>query len=165
MGTPSPKQDRAEVMTLSINGAQKTVALAPHALLLDTLRSLGLTGTKRGCDMGTCGCCAVQVDGLPVLSCLLLTKEAAGKEISTIEGLGTPNNLAPLQRLFWEVGGSQCGFCTPGFLITADAFLRSNPDPTDQEIREAISGNLCRCTGYTKIIKAIRLSAKERAKE
>jgi carbon-monoxide dehydrogenase small subunit len=152
-------------MSLSVNGATRRTAVRPHDVLLDTLREdLNLTGTKRGCDRGTCGCCTVWVDGEPRLSCLTLTWDVEGREVTTVEGLrGGRHELHPLQRLFAEVGGSQCGFCTPGFLMTSAALIRDNPDPSDDEIRQAISGNLCRCTGYQKIVQAIREAAREAA--
>ncbi|HEX9816573.1 MAG TPA: (2Fe-2S)-binding protein, partial [Candidatus Thermoplasmatota archaeon] len=122
---------------------------------------VGLTGTKRGCDMGTCGCCTVLVDGENRLSCLTLAAQVAGKDIATIESLGSPSALHPLQRAFSDIGGSQCGFCTPGFIMTSKALLDRHPHPSDHEIKEAISGNLCRCTGYIKIVDAIKTAAKE----
>jgi aerobic carbon-monoxide dehydrogenase small subunit len=138
------------------------VAVPDQAILLDVIREeFGLTGTKRGCDMGTCGCCTVLVDGESRLSCLTLAAQVAGKEISTIESLGAPNALHPLQRAFSDVGGSQCGFCTPGFIMASKALLDKHPTPSDQEIKEAISGNLCRCTGYIKIVDAIKVAAEE----
>jgi len=151
-----------KMMTFRVNGASRSLALRSQELLLDTLREeLHLTGTKRGCDMGTCGCCTVLVDGEPRLACLTLTLEVEGRDVTTVEGLrGQSADLHPLQRLFAEVGGSQCGFCTPGFLMTSAALLRENPDPSEEEIREAISGNLCRCTGYVKIVEAVREAAR-----
>jgi len=144
-----------------VNGAAHEVAVRPYDVLLDVLReTIGLTGTKRGCDMGTCGCCTVLVDGRPQLSCLTLALDAAeGQAITTIEGVREGEALHPLQRFFEEVGGSQCGFCTPGFVVCASALLEKNADPSDDEIRDAISGNLCRCTGYVKIVEAIREAA------
>lgn len=124
--------------------------------LLEALRErLGLTGTKRGCDMGQCGACTVLLDGQPVRSCLTLAIDAQGQEITTIEGLARNGELHPLQRAFHEHGAIQCGFCTPGMILTARALLAENPTPTVREIKQAISGNLCRCTGYVKIIEAI----------
>jgi len=155
------------LMTFQINGRERTVAVEPNAILLDVLREeMGLTGTKRGCDMGTCGCCTVNVDGEARLSCLTLAATVAGRRIDTIEGLGDPafvgeSGLHPLQSAFAEKGGSQCGFCTPGFIMAANAYLKEVPDPTDDELKEAISGNLCRCTGYIKILDAIQHAAKE----
>jgi len=149
------------VCRLLVNGHPREVAVRPYDVLLDTLREeLGLTGTTRGCDMGTCGCCTVHLDGVPTLSCLTLTLAAEGREIRTIEDvapLGT--DLHPVQRAFHEKGGSQCGFCTPGFIMTTVALLERHPDPTDGEIRRAISGNMCRCTGYVKILEAVKSAA------
>jgi len=149
-----------QVITLNVNGSVIETAVQDHDVLLDVVReNLNLTGTKRGCDMGTCGCCNVLVDGRPKLSCLTLVLECAGKEITTIEGLKSPL-IHPLQHAFAEAGGSQCGFCTQGFIITAKALLDEKPHPTRCEIEEAISGNMCRCTGYIKIIDAIESAAK-----
>jgi len=129
-------------------------------VLLDLLREqLNLTGTKRGCDLGTCGCCTVLLDGRPTLSCLTLAPLVDGREVTTIEGLSPPNGLSPVQRAFVEHGATQCGFCTPGFVVTATALLRDVPHPTREQIERAISGNLCRCTGYTKIVEAIAAAA------
>jgi aerobic carbon-monoxide dehydrogenase small subunit len=151
------------LMTFRINGAERTLALEPQAILLDALREdANLTGTKRGCDMGTCGCCTVLLDGEARLSCLTLASAAQGREITTIEGLGAEGGMDPIQRAFHEEGGSQCGFCTPGFIMTTKALLDATPDPSEHEIREAISGNLCRCTGYVKILEAIQRAADER---
>jgi carbon-monoxide dehydrogenase small subunit len=132
-------------------------------ILLDLVRDdLHLTGTKRGCDLGTCGCCTVLVDGRPTLSCLTLARLVEGRSVTTIEGISPPQGLSPVQRAFVEHGATQCGFCTPGFIMTASAFLRDHPQPTREEIVRAISGNLCRCTGYTKIIEAIEAASRER---
>ncbi len=151
------------LVDLNVNGSQYSVAVREYDVLLDVLReNLNLTGTKRGCDMGTCGCCTVLIDGRPRLSCLTLALECAGKQIVTVEGLRWPG-VHPIQRAFAESGGSQCGFCTPGFIMTAKAFLDENPNPSREEIKEAISGNMCRCTGYIKIVDAIERVAKERA--
>jgi aerobic carbon-monoxide dehydrogenase small subunit len=150
------------LMTFHVNGAEHTVAAPANALLLDVLReTMGLTGSKRGCDMGTCGCCTVLVDGEARLSCLTLASTVQDRTITTIEGVGDAAGLHPLQAAFCNVGGSQCGFCTPGFIMTSKALLENVPDPTDEEIREAISGNMCRCTGYVKIIEAIKHAAQE----
>lgn len=158
------KIDRA-LVTLKVNGAEHRVAVRPYDVLLDTLReNLNLTGTRRGCDMGTCGCCTVLLDGRPALSCLVLTLEAEGKEITTIEAVASGEGLHPLQEAWTVTGASQCGFCTPGFIMTALAFVEENPDPTEPEIREAISGNLCRCTGYSSIIEAVARGAAEVAR-
>ena len=126
---------------------------------------LGLTGSKRGCDLGTCGCCTVLMDGVPTLSCLTLAKLAEGREITTIEGIAPPGGLHPVQKAFVEKGATQCGFCTPGFIMTAVAFLRDHPSPTREEISRAVSGNLCRCTGYVKILDAIEAASRAMARE
>ncbi len=153
---------KPELLTLRVNGREYTLAAKPYAVLLDVLRDeLGLTGTKRGCDMGTCGCCAVQIDGEVRFSCLELAHRASGKDLKTIEGLGDNGKLHPLQKSFQECGASQCGFCTPGFLMTADAFLKENPDPKRDELLEALGGNLCRCTGFIKIFEAVEKAATE----
>jgi len=153
-----------KILKLHVNGVQREVAVPDHAILLDVLReACRLTGTKRGCDMGTCGCCTVLIDGENRLSCLTLAAQAAGKEVTTVEALGSPTRLHPIQAAFNEIGGSQCGFCTPGFIMTTKALLDRNPTPDDRQIREAISGNLCRCTGYIKIIDAVKVAAKELA--
>lgn len=144
------------LLRLRVNGARREVALRPSDTLLWALREeLNLTGTKNGCDMGTCGCCTVLVEGRPVLSCLTLAAEVEGKEIETIEGLRKGEALHPVQSSFAECGGAQCGFCTPGFVMTSVALLRENPKPRREEISEAISGNMCRCTGYVKIVEAV----------
>ncbi len=152
-------------VSVTVNGAQYERAVEPRLLLSDFLRhDLGLTGTHVGCEHGVCGACTVLFDGAPVRSCLMFAVQANGHEITTVEGLGTPENLHPLQEAFWEAHGVQCGFCTPGFLMSLVPFLEQNPDPTEAEIREAISGNLCRCTGYQHIVDAVKLAA-ERRKE
>ena len=151
------------LMTIRVNGVEHTVAAPENAILLDVLReTLNLTGSKRGCDMGTCGCCTVNVDGEARLSCLTLASTVQGREILTIEGL-TPGegSMHAIQKAFCDLGGSQCGFCTPGFIMTTNALLGATPDPTRDEIREAISGNMCRCTGYIKILDAIEAATKE----
>ncbi|KAA3610802.1 MAG: (2Fe-2S)-binding protein [Planctomycetota bacterium] len=148
------------IVRLKVNGHEHEVYVRHADTLLDVLREeLGLTAAKRGCDLGTCGCCTVQIDGEPILSCLYLAAEAEGKEIVTVEALAGKERFSPLQRAWAEAGASQCGFCTPGFLMTADALLRSKADPSRQEIREALSGNLCRCTGFVKILDAVEQSA------
>lgn len=157
---------RTRILRLRVNGADREAAVEPQAILLDVLREkLHLTGTKRGCDMGTCGCCTVLIDGQNRLSCLTLAAQAAGHEVTTIEALGTPTRLHPIQQAFAELGGSQCGFCTPGFIMTAKSLLDQNPNPTKDQIRLAISGNLCRCTGYIKIVEAIQVAARGRSPE
>lgn len=151
-----------KLLTLRVNGAERTVAAFPHDILLDVLREgMNLTGTKRGCDMGTCGCCTVIIDGEARLSCLTLAQSAVGKDVTTVEGVTPAAGMNPLQKAFCDLGGSQCGFCTPGFIMTSTALLEHVHDPTDHEIREAISGNMCRCTGYVKIIEAIKKAGEE----
>jgi aerobic-type carbon monoxide dehydrogenase small subunit (CoxS/CutS family) len=151
------------LMTLRVNGVDRTVAVPENALLLDVLReTMNLTGSKRGCDMGTCGCCTANVDGEARLSCLTLAKTVVGHDIMTVEGLAPVDGaMHPIQEAFCQMGGSQCGFCTPGFIMTTHALLAKTPDPTREEIREAISGNMCRCTGYIKILDAIESATKE----
>lgn len=147
-------------LSLDVNGEAQTIAFPTHHTLLEVLREgCGLTGTKHGCELGECGACAVLVDGRPVLSCLVLAAEAAGRRIETVEGLQDGNRLHPLQEAFADLGAAQCGYCTPGILMTAKALLAERPDPSEEEIREALSGNLCRCTGYQKIIEAVRWAA------
>lgn len=156
---PIERPDK-ELLKLRVNGREHTVAARPYAVLLDVLREdLGLTGTKRGCDMGTCGCCTVHVDGRAVFACLELAHRVAGREITTVEGLPEGGVLHPLQQAFRECGASQCGFCTPGFLMTAAAFLAEHPRPGKQEIKDALAGNLCRCTGFIKIFEAVDRAA------
>jgi carbon-monoxide dehydrogenase small subunit len=139
-----------------VNGERMTASVEPQMTLLELLRDTwNLTGTKRGCDEGDCGACTILLDGEAVNSCLVLAVRADGHEVTTIEGLGTEENLHPLQAAFIEHSAIQCGFCGPGILITAKALLDSNPNPTDDEIRNALSGNLCRCTGYSKIVEAV----------
>jgi aerobic carbon-monoxide dehydrogenase small subunit len=144
-----------------LNGHPAEVPCESSRILLDLLREdLSLTGTKRGCDLGTCGCCTVLVDGRPTLSCLTLAPLVEGRSVTTIEGISPPQGLSPVQRAFVETGATQCGFCTPGFIVTATAFLRDHPHPSREEIESAISGNLCRCTGYLKIIEAIEAASR-----
>ena len=148
------------VLKLNINGRPYRTAARPYDVLLDVIREgLNLTGTKRGCDMGTCGCCTVIIDDRPILSCLTLAAQVEGREITTIEGIRDRGGLHPLQEAFAEFGGSQCGFCTPGIIMAAKAMLDRNPDPSDTEVREGISGNLCRCTGWVKILEAVKDAA------
>ena len=143
-----------------VNGKPETVCVEPHVLLLDALRDeLGLTGTKEGCGTGDCGACTVLVDGKPVCSCLTLAVEVEGSAITTVEGLASGAELHPLQMAFIEMGGLQCGFCTPGILVAAAALLAENPAPRESEIRESLAGNLCRCTGYDKIVTAVQVAA------
>ncbi|MBA7671958.1 Nicotinate dehydrogenase small FeS subunit [subsurface metagenome] len=148
------------LMTLTVNGETVEVAVEPTSMLVDVLRDkLGLTGVKEGCGRGDCGACTVVLGGKAVPSCLVPAMKAIGKEVLTVEGLGQPGKLHPLQDAFLECGAVQCGFCTPGMLLSAKAFLDQNPSPTRQEARIAISGNLCRCTGYKKIVDAIILAS------
>ena len=144
------------VIRLRVNGEEREVLTESHRTLLEVLREdLGLTGTKRGCDLGACGACTVLIDGRPTLSCLALAVRVQGKEITTIEGLAQEGQLHPLQKSFVEKGAVQCGFCTPGMILTAKAFLDEHPNPSEPDVKKAISGNLCRCTGYVKIVEAI----------
>lgn len=144
------------LLTFSLNGQQTKVEIEPSLLLVDMLRNrLGLTGTKIGCGEGDCGACTVLLNGQPVNSCLILAAQVEGQEVLTVEGLGTYDKLHPLQEAFIAAGAVQCGFCTPGMLLSAKALLDENPQPTRQQIAKHISGNLCRCTGYAKIIDAI----------
>jgi aerobic-type carbon monoxide dehydrogenase small subunit (CoxS/CutS family) len=150
--------------TLTVNGIAYPIDVEPHRSLLWTLRQeLGLTGSKEGCDASECGACMVLIDGRPVNSCSYLALQADGQEITTVEGLSNGSELNPLQEAFLQVGGVQCGFCTPGMLISATALLRENPTPTEDEVRLALSGNLCRCTGYQKIVGAVLSAAGELA--
>jgi carbon-monoxide dehydrogenase small subunit len=143
-------------ITLKVNGEERVVTVEPRQTLLDTLRNdLGLTGTKEGCGNGNCGTCTVLLNGKAVSSCLVLAIEAEGQEIMTIEGLAQPGKIHPLQQAFIEEGAIQCGFCSPGMILTAKAFLDATPHPTEAQARQAIAGNLCRCTGYDKIVRAI----------
>lgn len=147
---------------LKVNGEVYEVAVKPNMTLLDLIRDeLGLTGTKKGCDQGNCGACTVILDGKAVNSCLVLAIDANGKEVSTIEGLAEGENLHPLQEAFMKYGGIQCGFCTPGMVMSGKSLLDRNSHPTEDDIRNAIAGNLCRCTGYQKIVEAIKETAEK----
>ena len=159
--TPNLTQSMAVAMT--INGESRQLLLDPWRSLLDVLRNeAGLTGTKKGCDVGDCGACTVIMDGVPVNACLVLGVEAQGSVIQTIEGLQpSPDTLHPLQHSFMQHGAAQCGFCTPGILMMAKALLDENPAPSEQEIRFGLAGNICRCTGYTKIIDAVSAAARQ----
>ena len=145
-----------EIITLRVNGETHTAAVEPHHTLLEVLREeLDLTGTKHGCELGECGACTVLVDGVPVLSCLTLPVQIGAAEVTTVEGLANGPALHPLQNAFAEEGAAQCGYCTPGMLMSAKALLDANPRPSREQIAHAISGNLCRCTGYTAIYRAV----------
>ena len=147
-------------LTLTVNGEARDMVVPVHKSLLEVLREdFSLTGTKHGCELGECGTCTVLVDGLPVLSCLALPVELERREIKTVEGMAENGRLHPLQQAFAELGAAQCGYCTPGILLTAEALLEETPTPTRDEVREALAGNLCRCTGYTKILDAVELAA------
>jgi aerobic-type carbon monoxide dehydrogenase small subunit (CoxS/CutS family) len=149
-----------ELINLHVNGEFHELAVMPHHTLLEVLREdLGLSGTKHGCELGECGACTVLIDGVPVLSCLTLPVEIQHSEITTIEGLEENGKLHPLQETFAELGAAQCGYCTPGILLAGVALLREYPQPTREQIKEALAGNLCRCTGYTKIYEAVDAAA------
>jgi len=148
---------KKELIELRVNGRGHELAIEPNKLLLDVLRQdLNLTGSKCACDDSSCGACTVQVDGIPMLSCTLLAASCEGQEITTVEGVADHGALAALQKAYGDFGGSQCGFCTPGFMMTVRWLLANNPEPTEDEIREALSSNLCRCTGYTQMYQAVR---------
>ena len=147
-------------LQITVNGQLRQIYVEPYYSLLDTLRDvLELTGAKKGCDEGDCGACTVILNGRPVTSCLVLAHSARDAEVTTIEGLATPQSLHPVQQAFVERGGLQCGFCTPGLIMAAVGLLQENPQPTEEEVKFAIGGNLCRCTGYTKVTEAIMLAA------
>lgn len=149
-------------LTMTLNGEEVTIGVGPDALLVDVLRDqLELTGTKEACGEGECGACTVLLDGEPVTSCLVPALKAQGREVMTVEGLASGGELHPLQKAFIEHGAVQCGYCTPGMLMSAKALLDRNPHPTEGEIRQAISGNLCRCTGYVKIVEAIKAASED----
>jgi len=149
-------------LSLSVNGNPVSLSVEPHLTLLELLRdTLGLTGAKEGCGAGNCGACTVLLDGEPINSCLLLAVEAEGSQVITVEGLTDNGDLHPVQDALVAHGGLQCGFCTPGVLLTSVALLKRNPRPTDAEIRDALAGNLCRCTGYDKIVRAVQAAAGE----
>jgi carbon-monoxide dehydrogenase small subunit len=150
-----------DIVELTVNGDRHRLGVPSHYTLLETLRYiLGYTGSKQGCDKGDCGACTVLVDGVPTLSCILPVQEAAGRDVTTVEGLAGPDGPHALQDAFDVCGAAQCGFCTPGVLISATGLLRQTDSPTRDEIRTALSGNLCRCTGYTKIYEAVELAAR-----
>ncbi|HEV8398602.1 MAG TPA: (2Fe-2S)-binding protein [Gemmatimonadales bacterium] len=147
-------------ITLTVNGERAEVAFAPHKTLLEVLREdLNLTGTKHGCELGECGTCTVLLDETPVLSCLVLGLACEGRRVKTVEGMAQGGRLHPLQETFADLGAAQCGYCTPAFLLAAEALLVTNPKPTRDEIKDALAGNLCRCTGYIKIYEAVELAA------
>ncbi len=151
------------ILKLTVNGRTREDAVAENALLIDYLREgIGLTGTKQGCDGGECGACTVLVDGQPRLACSTLSHSVAGREVETVESLSHEGNISRLQRAFHEHLGAQCGFCTPGMIMAAEALLRSNARPDREQIRAALAGNLCRCTGYVKIVDSVEAAAKER---
>src|SRR5512145_1754203 len=148
------------LIAMNVNGRAREDAVEDHALLLDHLReTLGLTGTKRGCDGGECGACTVLIDGAPRLACLTLASACEGQRIETIESLASQGRLSRLQQAFHEKLGTQCGYCTPGMIMAAEALLRRNPHPTEAQIRTALSGNLCRCTGYVKIVESVQAAS------
>jgi len=160
-GGATGRTDSKQLITLNVNGERQTVAAEPHHTLLEVLREeLGLTGTKHGCELGECGACTVLVDGVPVLSCLTLPIQIGDAAVTTVEGLTKGADLDPLQIAFAEEGAAQCGYCTPGMLMAARALLDANPHPTRDEIAQAISGNLCRCTGYTAIYEAVESASR-----
>ena len=147
-------------ISFTLNGEHTEVAFAPHKTLLEVLREdLNLTGTKHGCELGECGTCAILVDGRSILSCLMLGLDAEVREVKTIEGMANGAELHPLQQTFADLGAAQCGYCSPGFLLVAEELLQKTPNPSRMEIQEALSGNLCRCTGYIKIYEAVELAA------
>jgi aerobic carbon-monoxide dehydrogenase small subunit len=149
-----------EQLNITVNGKDYELQIKPSANLLDVIREdLGLTGTKEGCGVGECGSCTVIVDGITVNACLMLAMEAQGSRVTTIEGLADGEKLHPIQQAFVDVGGLQCGFCTPGMILSTKALLDENDSPTDEEIRKGLEGNFCRCTGYTKIIESVRTAA------
>jgi aerobic-type carbon monoxide dehydrogenase small subunit (CoxS/CutS family) len=147
-------------IAITINGRVHRGEVEPRTLLSDFIRAEGLTGTNVGCEHGVCGACTVQLDEEPVRSCLMLAVQANGRAVRTVEALALGDDLHPLQRAFQDAHALQCGFCTPGFLMSLEAFLRQRPDPDEEEIREALAGNLCRCTGYTAMVEAVRAAAR-----
>ena len=148
---------KKELIELRVNGRTHELAIEPSKLLLDVLRQdLDLTGSKRGCDDSSCGACTVQVDGIPMLACTMLAASCEGQEITTVEGVADHGSLAALQKAYGDFGGAQCGFCTPGFMMTVKWLLATTPEPSEDEIREALSSNLCRCTGYSQMYQAVR---------
>ncbi len=151
-------------LTLDVNGEPSQMLVPVHKTLLEVLREdMGLTGTKHGCELGECGTCTVLIDGRPELSCLVLPVQVEGRAITTVEGMADGSEMHPLQQAFAELGAAQCGYCTPGILLASSALLETNPRPSRDEIREALAGNLCRCTGYVKILEAVELAAERMA--
>ncbi len=147
-------------LQINVNGEGKQILVEPYSSLLDTLRDdIRLTGTKKGCDEGDCGACTVFLNGKPVTSCMVLAHSAHDADVITIEGLGNLDDIHPVQQAFVDYGGLQCGFCIPGLIMSATAFLKENPDPTEEEVRFGIGGNLCRCTGYSKVVEAVLAAA------
>jgi len=166
MATLPIESQKTEQIRFTLNGEETDVSFAPYKTLLEVLREdLGHTGTKHGCELGECGACAVLLDGKAVLSCLVLGLECAGKQVLTVEGLSGDGRLHPLQDAFADLGAAQCGYCTPGILVTAKALLDANLHPTRDQIREALSGNLCRCTGYLQIFEAVEAAMVKIAEE
>ena len=160
MGSASKAKASMTTLTLHLNGEERTVVFPTHHTLLEVLREeCQLTGTKHGCELGECGTCTVLIDGEPILSCLALAADMEGRRIETVEGMQVDNSLHPLQAAFADLGAAQCGYCTPGILMAAKALLAENDDPNDEQIRSALAGNLCRCTGYHMIIEAIKWAA------
>jgi len=154
------------ILSLNVNGNNYEIAINPWQTLLDVLRDeLGLIGTKRGCGIGTCGACTVIIDGKAILSCLTLALECEGRSITTIEGISSAESLHPIQKAFIENGAVQCGFCTPGIIMTSKALLDENPHPDDDEIRDALSGTFCRCTGHIKIMEAVKKGSESKEEE
>ena len=148
---------KKQLLELRVNGRAREIAIEPNRLLLDALRQdFGLTGSKRGCDDSSCGACTVLVDGTPMLACALLAASCEGQEITTVEGVSEHGALAAIQKAYGDWGGAQCGFCTPGFMMTVKHLLATNPNPTDADVRQALSSNLCRCTGYSQMYEAIK---------
>ncbi|MGH9521784.1 MAG: (2Fe-2S)-binding protein [Terriglobales bacterium] len=148
---------KKQLLELKINGRAHELAVEPNKLLLDVLRQdLGLTGSKRGCDDSSCGACTVQIDGTPMLACTMLAVSCEGREITTVEGIAEHGALAAIQKAYGDWGGAQCGYCTPGFMMTVDALLAENSNPSEDDIRKALSSNLCRCTGYIQMYQAIK---------
>ncbi|HXX27616.1 MAG TPA: (2Fe-2S)-binding protein [Terriglobales bacterium] len=156
---------KKQLSELRVNGLMHELAIEPSKLLLDALRQdLQLTGSKRGCDDSSCGACTVLIDGTPMLSCTLLAASCEGQEITTVEGVTEHGSLAAIQKAYGDWGGAQCGYCTPGFMMTVKHLLSENPNPTEEEIRQALSGNLCRCTGYSQMYRAIKAAVEAEQK-